>query len=414
MDRAKPENICSLLGKNTLYIGGFLKQLITNGENFAINMNESSKTAVMYGAGNIGRGFIGQLFHDSGYEVVFIDVNQEVVSALNERRAYTQLIVDGDAVERREITAVRAVDGRDEEAVARETAACVVMAVSVGAAILPRVAPLLAAGLAIRETPLNILVCENLAHGPDILRSYVSEHLSDLSKLDNVGFVGATIGRMVPVMPPEQRAGDPTRIAVERFCALPLDADAVVQPVPEIEHAVWCSPFAFQEGKKLYIHNMGHALTAYFGFLRGYTYIWQAVGEPDIRGQARAAMLSSAEALARKYNEDRAALTAYVDDLLARFGNKGLGDTIARVGGDPMRKLAPGDRLMGAVALCKEQGTDYDPILTGVAAALRFNAPGDPLGGQAEGAAGGGRDQSLFRKGLRPGQGRRCKMRGTV
>jgi len=345
-------------------------------------MSENKKTAVMYGAGNIGRGFIGQLFHDSGYEVVFVDVNQEVVSALNDRHAYTQLIVEGERLERREITGVRAVDGRDSETVAREISDCAVAAVSVGAAILPRVAPLLAAGVEIRKTPLNILVCENLAHGPAILRGYAAEYLSDPTVLNRVGFVGATIGRMVPVMPPEQRAMDPSCIAVERFCTLPLDADAVVEPVPDIQHVVWCSPFAFQEGKKLYIHNMGHAMTAYLGYLRGYTYIWQAMGDTGILGQVRAAMLSSGEALARKYNENRADLTAYVDDLLSRFGNKGLGDTIARVGGDPLRKLAPGDRLMGAIELCGEQGTDYGPILTGVAAALRFDAPGDPSAGK--------------------------------
>jgi len=336
------------------------------------------KSAVMYGAGNIGRGFIGQVFHDSGYEVVFVDVNRELVSALNERGAYTQLIVDGDAVERREIAGVRAVDGRDGEAVAREIAACDVMAVSVGAAVLPRIAPLLASGLARRERPLNVLVCENLMHAPAIVRGYVSEELADPSRLERIGFVGAAIGRMVPVMPAAQRADDPTRIAVERFCALPLDADAVVGNRPRLRYAVFCRPFAFQEEKKLYIHNMGHALAAYFGFVRGHAFIWQAVGEKGIFEPARAAMSAAAEALARKYGEDRRELIAYVDDLLARFGNKGLGDTVARVGGDPMRKLAPGDRLVGAIGLCKEQGTDYGSLLAGVAAALRFDAPGDP------------------------------------
>ena len=135
----------------------------------------------MYGAGNIGRGFIGHLLHDSGYKVVFVDVNQDVVSALNERHAYTQLLMDGDGVEHREITGVRTVDGRDKTAVAREIAAYEVMAVSVGAAILPRIAPLLATGLELRDTPLNILVCENLAHGPSILHGYVAEQLADPS-----------------------------------------------------------------------------------------------------------------------------------------------------------------------------------------------------------------------------------------
>jgi len=331
----------------------------------------------MYGAGNIGRGFIGQVFHDSGYEVAFVDVDQVVVSALNSRNAYTQVIVDGDELEHREITGVRAVDGYDCDAVVNEITFCDVMAVSVGASVLPHIAPFIAAGLTKREQPLNILVCENLAHAPEVFRNHVASHLPDSSVIDNVGFVGATIGRMVPVMLPEFRAEDPSRIVVERFCTLPLDADAFVHPVPVLKHAVQCSPFAFEEGKKLYIHNMGHALAAYFGFLRGYEYIWQAIEDKQIYEHVYSAMSATAQALARKYNEDISKLIAYVNDLLSRFANKGLGDTIARVGGDPLRKLAPEDRLVGAVSLCKEQGVDYLPILAGIAAALRFNVPGD-------------------------------------
>lgn len=39
--------------------------------------------AIMYGAGSIGRGFIGALFSDLGYEVVFIDVNDWLVDTMN-------------------------------------------------------------------------------------------------------------------------------------------------------------------------------------------------------------------------------------------------------------------------------------------------------------------------------------------
>ena len=336
-------------------------------------MKSKMKTAVMYGAGNIGRGFIGQLFHDSGFEVVFIDVNVDVVSALNERGSYIQLIIDGDVTERREISGVRAVDGHDREAVAREIADCEIMAVSVGAAVLPKIASLLAEGLILRTRPLNILVCENLIHAPAVLRDLVSGHLSGLPILEKVGFVGTTIGRMVPVMSPQQRAEDPTIVAVERFCTLPADKDAVIRPVPELLHTVLCSPFAFEEGKKLYIHNMGHALTAYFGALSGYTFIWQAIEDDSIYTPVRNAMMATAQALTRKYDESLPELTAYVDDLLLRFGNKGLGDTIARVGADPLRKLSPGDRLLGAIDLCREQGTDYSVISAGVSAAQRYD-----------------------------------------
>ena len=341
-------------------------------------MSKDRKTAVMYGAGNIGRGFIGQVLHDSGYEVVFIDIDRDVVSALNKQGSYIQLIVDDENTEHREITGVRAVDGQINEEVAREIASCEIMAVSVGAAVLPRIAPIIADGIKLRVLPLNILVCENLIHAPDVLRDYVSGYLTDTSILSRVGFVGATIGRMVPVLPPEQRASDLTFIAVERFCELFLDGDALIQPMPKLQHVTLCSPFSFEEGKKLYIHNMGHALAAYFGYLKGYTFIWQAIEDKDIYNQVHTAMSVTAEALARKYKEDRTKLSLYVEDLLKRFANKGLGDTIARVGGDPMRKLSSGDRLIGSVDLCAKEQTDYTPILSGIAAALHFKQKNDP------------------------------------
>jgi len=341
-------------------------------------MREKLKTAVMYGAGNIGRGFIGQVFHDSGYEVVFIDINRDVVTSLNERKSYTQLTIVDDKIKRREITGVRAVDGSNREAVINEVAACDIMAVSVGAAVLPRIAPLLADGIMSRTKTLNILVCENLVHAPEIFKGYIREHLLDATILERVGFIGASIGRMVPVIPAQQREHDPTLIAVEQFCTLPVDGDAVIQPMPELKHTIHCSPFAFEEGKKLYIHNMGHALAAYFGFLEDHTFIWEAIEDENIYTKVHNAMTATSEALAQKYKESTKALAIYTDDLLTRFKNKGLGDTIARVGGDPLRKLAPGDRLMGAIELCKEQDKDYAPILSGIAAALLFDVSGDP------------------------------------
>ncbi|MBZ6373149.1 MAG: mannitol-1-phosphate 5-dehydrogenase, partial [Microbacterium hominis] len=45
--------------------------------------------AVHFGAGNIGRGFVGLLLHDGGYELVFSDVAASLVDAINATYSYT-------------------------------------------------------------------------------------------------------------------------------------------------------------------------------------------------------------------------------------------------------------------------------------------------------------------------------------
>ena len=172
---------------------------------------QKKKTAVMYGAGNIGRGFIGQVLHDSGYEVAFVDVDQNLIDAFNQTGSYVITVVEGDRAEEKVIGDVRGVNGMDLDAVAHEIAEADVMAVSVGMRILPRIAGNLAAGIRLREKlhpglPLNLLICENLPDPEGFVRKLLLEALGeDQALLENVGLVAATIGRMIPPLPPEKR-----------------------------------------------------------------------------------------------------------------------------------------------------------------------------------------------------------------
>ena len=333
--------------------------------------------AIMYGAGNIGRGFIGALFSTSGYDVAFVDVAKPVVEALNARGSYPLRVLDGAGYEDITITRVSAIDGTDADAVARAIAGADVMATAVGANILKFIAPNIANGLKLRfaqgGAPLNILICENLMDANKVLEGMIKQHLTaaEQSWMDqNVGLVEASIGRMVPVQTEEMKAGDALRVCVERYGFLPVDRDAFRGEIPQIRNMVPFSPFDFYIRRKLYIHNLGHATAAYLGLYTGKPLIADAIDEPEILFLVEGAMLESAEALSKKYGVALPEILRHISDLLARFANRSLGDTCARVGADPVRKLAASDRLIGSARLCLEQGVSPAYLCVGAAGAV--------------------------------------------
>ncbi|MDR1411514.1 MAG: mannitol-1-phosphate 5-dehydrogenase [Spirochaetaceae bacterium] len=331
----------------------------------------------MYGCGNIGRGFIGALFALSGYEVTFIDIADALVDRLRRERRYPLRIVSTGGFEDIEINGVDAVNGKDAERAADLIAETDIMATAVGVKVLKFIAPVIAAGikkrLASGGKPLNIIICENLMDANIILGGMIKENLSDeeCERFDrSVGLVEASIGRMVPVQTPEMQAGDPLRVCTERYGFLPVDRDAFRGGIPEIKNMVPFSPFGFYLKRKLYVHNMGHAVCAYLGGFAGFEYIWAAAGNPDIRLVAQNAMLESAQALGARYQVPVKGIIDHIDDLLLRFSNAALGDTCKRVGADPVRKLSPSDRLVGAASFCLEQGICPAYIAAGAAGAV--------------------------------------------
>ena len=343
------------------------------------------KKAIQYGAGNIGRGFMGQLFFQSGYEVVFIDVNKEVVQKLNEDKSYPVKVVSEKGNREIIVENVRAVNGLDIAAISDEIASADVMATAVGVNILPKIAKPIATGLKKRWTennmkPLNIIICENLIDANKYLAELIKNELNDNEKdlMDRlIGLVEASIGRMVPVMTLEMQEGNMLRVCVEEYCELPVDKEAFKGEIPKILNMLPFAPFEYYIQRKLFIHNLGHAITAYLGFLKGYKYIWEAINDPYIKNISFGAMRESASALSIEHGVDKEKILKHIEDLLLRFGNRQLGDTIERVGKDPLRKLSSNDRLVGAFKLCLKNGIYPGFISLGIAAAMCFNIKED-------------------------------------
>ncbi len=341
------------------------------------------KKFIMYGAGNIGRGFIGQLFSQSGYSVGFIDINKEVIARLNADKEYPVEIVTTEGVVEDVVKNVFGIDGTDIELVSEEIASSDIMATAIGVNVLKFIAKPIALGLKKRFERnagfFNIIICENLIGADHFLKGLIKEQIPEYAdRIDKeIGFVEASIGRMVPVMTEEKKQGNPLRVCVEPYNILPVDKDAFKGEIPEVKNLYPFAPFNLFIQRKLFMHNMSHALCAYLGYQRNYEYIYQAVGDYDIKCVAFNALCQSAMAVAKENGVEIESLISHAQNLLYRFSNVALGDTVARVGKDTIRKLSSNDRLIGAINLADKHGVNCEYLCLGVALGMRFAPEGD-------------------------------------
>lgn len=348
-------------------------------------MANATKTFVQFGAGNIGRSFIGRLFAEAGYRVVFIDVDSRLVSLLNERRSYPVVVKQNDRPDQvRLIGGVSAIDGRDREAVIDVLTQADGMATSVGQRGLQAVLPLLAAALELRAAnnapPLDLIIAENLRSGAAWFRQNLGPLLPEGFDLDSrLGLVETSIGKMVPIMPQDALNEDPLQLFAEPYDTLIVDRLGFRREVPALAGLKPVNNIAAWVDRKLFLHNMSHAALAYLGYQANpaLIYCWQAMELPAVVDAVRAALLQSAAALNRAYPDDlsQEELAAHADDLLNRYRNRALGDTLHRVGRDLGRKLAREDRLIGACLLAAKHGLPFDSLVPPIRAALKFAAP---------------------------------------
>lgn len=340
---------------------------------------------VQFGAGNIGRSFIGQLFARAGWEVVFVEVDGALVEALNRERQYVVEVRD-EPPERIVVENVRAVDAGQRAAVAEEVATADVAGTAVGPQALPSVYPLLAAGLVrrreLRGGPLDVIICENLRAAADFFRGGLAPHLPEDFSLDaEVGLIETSIGKMVPLISDAERRRDPLTVYAEAFNTLIVDGRAFKRPVPLVPGLEPKQNIAAYVDRKSFVHNLGHAAAAYIGFVADAErpYVWQALEDRRVEAVTRAAMWESGRALIAEYPAefDAANQGAHIEDLLRRFRNRRLGDTVYRVGRDLFRKLGPADRVVGALRLQLARGIEPRATTATLAAGLLFRARDD-------------------------------------
>ena len=338
------------------------------------------KQAIHFGAGNIGRGVIGELLVQSGYEVTFVDVNEELVETINAKKAYNIQIV-GDEPQTIHIEHVKAINSNTNlEDLLTAIVHADIVTTAIGPNILKFIAPNIAKGLERRvkenTTPLNIIACENMVGGSTVLKNFVYEHLSDEAKplVDAyIGFPDAAVDRIVPL----QHNEEPLLVQVEPYCVWDVNRPQAKGEVPEIKGLTWVDNLQAYIERKLFTVNTGHASIAYLAYQKGIKDIYSAMQDPEIVAFVRKVWGETGSMLVEKYGFDPAAHQKYVETTEKRFANPHLSDEVTRVARGPKRKLGAKDRLVSPATQLIAQGKTPTALAKVIAAALHFDYEGD-------------------------------------
>lgn len=337
--------------------------------------------ALHFGAGNIGRGFIGGLLSESGYEVTFVDVNEEVVDLLNEKRSYKIVLADVNQMETT-IAGVKAINSQKApEQVIEAIKTADIITTAVGPNVLPVISRLVAGGLSVRmkenDHPLNIIACENMIGGSSLMKRKVYEFLSEEEQklaASLIAFPNSAVDRIVP----NQTNIDKLLVSVEPYYEWVIDKSEIIGDTPPIIGATFAESLAPYIERKLFTVNTGHCITAYLGYLAGHSSIKEAIDDVKIADVVKGALIESGKVLVKKHEFDQEEHLAYIEKIINRFKNPFISDEVVRVGRSPIRKLGADDRLISpAVQYYNAFGTIPVYLLQGITAGYLYDYPED-------------------------------------
>ena len=339
-------------------------------------------TAVHFGGGNIGRGFIAELLHETGYRVVFVDVVDDLVKQINGAESYTITEVGAEGTKKKTITNYTALNSKNQmEEVVDTIAGADIVTCAVGPSILKFIAKPIADGISKRTAskPMAVIACENMINATDALRDLIvdeknmkAEVKKDLASKAEFG--NSAIDRIVPTQPTD--AG--MNVLIESFYEWCVETTGFKAGHPNVKGIHWVDDLEPYIERKLFTVNTSHATAAYFGYAKGIKTIHESMADPEIKKEVNNALEETAHLITTKHGVSKEEQQKYVDTIITRISNPHLEDIPARVGRAPLRKLGRKERFIGPAAQLAEKGFDVKALMGGVEMALRFqNVEGD-------------------------------------
>ena len=331
--------------------------------------------ATHFGAGNIGRGFIGEILAKNGFSIEFVDINETIINALMSRKGYTIELAE-ESKRQIQVANVTGINNqKNPEAVIDSVATSQIVTTAIGPNILPFIAELIAKGIQKRKAnqvteKLDVIACENMIGGSQFLFEKVKAYLTqeDLDYVNQyVGFPNAAVDRIVPI----QHHDDPLFVSVEPFSEWVVDKTQMKNPalvLSDVEYVDDLEPYI---ERKLFSVNTGHASVAYTGASLGYQTIDEAIADEKVLTTLENVLKETGSLLIAKWQFDPQVHQAYAQKIVARFKNPYISDAITRVARTPIRKLGYDERFIRPIRELHDRNLSYQQLLTVVG--LIFN-----------------------------------------
>lgn len=340
--------------------------------------------AIILGAGRIGRGFVSQILHLNDIELVFFDNSSEMVELMNEKKEYTVHVM-GYPEENTTISNVHAYLVSDTDQLEKEWEDADFLITAVGGKNLPALGKYIGAAfkkLCMRHKVhySNIITCENWVDPAKdikdaILETLTAEEKEEFSKM--IGVAEAVILTTGAGSPDGKIPLNPVDTWVQNFKYLPLEKETLKGEYRELKYVEYVENFGNLLKQKLYTNNTSVGLVAYLGYLKGLTYVSEAANDPEIAPMLDEVYKEINEALIEGLGINEESQYAFSKRAKAKYQDRNIVDLLTRIARDPLRKLAPDDRLIGPAHISLSIHKQPKAIALATAAALYYDNPDD-------------------------------------
>ena len=338
--------------------------------------------AVIFGAGKIARGFLGQLLFRGGYELNFVECNASYARLLDRAGRYWVNVM-GNPAESEWINGYRCFDYDRVEEIADALVDADVVFTSVVGSNLPELGKFIAKLLSIRDYTCitkqrTIICCENWKNPSAELKEIILNSLPTAGKREDFlrlfGTTDAVVMRSAVEPTEEIKQIDPLAVSVHNFWELPVNSNGMKGNAPIFPGVRYLDNFNGFLQQKVYTFNGGNATIAYLGSLKGYKKLSDAANDPEIVEMLREVYseINPAICSALKVTEENQ--THFMEAAIRKYQDRAVEDFTERHARDPLRKIGPDDRITGVARMIEQQNIRPVHVARTLAAALLYTS----------------------------------------